>query len=556
MVKKVYYLPTLLLVVFFFIFVWKNTYNFPFLDDFDNPLDFLLIFERAEGFLASLKEFFEFHSDHKLLNLRVEIFSYLTLFGPLNLQIIILFNNLFIFFSFLILTKFVTRGSFKALVVFVGALFLFSNSYFTAIYFAHVSANYGPVVFLGLAGLLFFKKDLSWSRLFLIFVLCTFSFFSFGNGIVSFFVFALLLVYTRQYQKAIIFCLAAVLIVLVFFIGYERAGYLKEYDLGFEAIFVKLLGILNLFGSFVLVLPVASRLSLYIGIIILLIGVLFFWLDLFGKEKRDRDQVLLWAALLFFWGTMALIVHGRVNSYQEVGESLTDRYRFYSLFGFVTLFFIVTNRLETKWKNLVSVILVGAGVLFSLYSYFGRNEENTFYKKLMIATENNYYKFGKGMYYYQGVGGIRVTGILDSVYAKEYLKPNDNLFSDLSFELPVSSVNMNFEQRTIPRKFGADEFNDYLLYAEVYDLEFLSEQEKGAYLVLADDKGKGYLYPFKQNQRSGKNFFKGGVGATTELNLGNVPNGEYKLMVMIYETPNNYKVYDSGKVYTNNYAMN
>lgn len=549
---KVLYLVVSLVILVFFLFNCKYTYDFPYLDDFDTPVNFLRRLIKNNGIQEKLKIFFEFHSDHRLFNLRVEVLIYYLLFGYINLHTITFINNLFILFSFLIVVKFLNRGAFTPLIVLILALFLFSNSYFTAINWAHVSANYGPVVFFSIAGLLLFEKNgsISGVKLSLIFIFCSIALFSFGNGIISFFSYILLLIYFKHYRKALIFAGFTLLIIGVFFIDYQRATYLEEVHWGVEGLLAKMLGFIRLVGAFSFINDDWTVIPTVTGTVILAVTLLLFYLSFFKKEEKKTNNVYLWAVYIFFLGTLLAIAHGRINNFNELKEAFVDRYRFYSLFALITFVSILFNTINFRTIRYIGFLMVFAALSFNIYSYLAVHKVayNNYYKKLLVCTENNFINFKRGVYYYQGDDRTIVKSLAE-VYEKKLLKFNNNVLQQVDLgSNDAGEVQLDVKTDSVYRRYGKTVFYDRMLFVKLKDLRFKNHNLSGAYLALEHNEGKAYYYPFYQNSHIGRNFVKGGVGGYTDLNMINIPHGLYKVKVLVYNGLKNYEVYSSNEV--------
>lgn len=527
--KAIFKLLTFLVISAFLTFIILYTYNLPKGDDFDSPLNALMDSSQSSGILNYLQGLTGFHSDHRLVYLRLTSHAFANLFGQYNFQIYAILNCLLLLPIFYFTVKPLIRQE-KFWEIFILSLIVFTSVYYDAILWAHVSSTYTPVLFFAMLAIKeLTKEQLTAKNILLCLFLCLFCLGCFGNGLFLFFVIFLLLLVRKQFRFAILWLIVSLITTKIYFIGHIKSDYLQGNDY-FGAYLGKFLGFLSLMGSHIAVDKFAVNHNIALGLIVALL-LIFYVVKNIKKILNDKSYMRLAAFLTFCLVTLFVIAVGRVGKDEEYLYLIQDRYRFYGVFTLALLMTLYFVRYKCNQITLVVLSIFFATInLLSFLTY--KPDLDLSFKEQNCATFN-YDRNGAGLSYYYNFEEIASERMQKFTEAGFFTIKPAELFGKIN-EIPRTSLDTEIQ---LKEKRNETKFSEkltivnYSILLEYPEFVGSSHRLNGCYFLFESD-GNSFIFPSLPNPHSGKNIFKNGIGVKATIRKNFFKEGTYKISVV------------------------
>jgi hypothetical protein len=502
--------------------------NVPREDDFDSPLNTILKFKSLS--LADFSHFFEFHSDHRLVFLRVETWFQYLMAGNINFKLITFFNIVLLVPIFYLLVK-PLINKLKYLEASIVSLVVFVFVYDKSIFFTHISSTYPPVLLFVVLALYFycFSRYNLLIKTSLSLFFCVLALLGYANGISAFFIFPILMLFNKQFKSIIPWGLATAAIIKIYFYGYERSAYLGQPEY-FNYFLTKIKAFFFLIGSFNII---DIRINLYLGIMIFII-ILVLLLDTLVRKKYQNPEIIFyWGILIFLLGTIMMISLGRVTGHDDLTHIDVNRYRFYSVFILATTFCLVVydKSISTNFLRVTFILFA----TFNILSFFKNKPGMDYNNKQDLCQSYNWINNKKGLNYYMGsesdaIEKMEAFGKMN-IYTQGYSNSFTSIF-DLKLEEP--------KPITITKNEITQTFDSVSVTHKLYNIEEKSYENKyhnssGCFVVLKSEEST-YLFPTKSKPHYGRNFIKNGVGVNGEINTEFLEQGDYCVYLLTIDS--------------------
>lgn len=343
-----------LLPIATFLFILSiNVINLPFYDDYDTVLRYLKQFhfddwESSENLFSKL---ILPHNEHRILLSRITVLIYHYFFDIINIKHLVLFQNIFLFLTFLFVLKVIkeTKLNHKQQVITLAVFSLFNLAFWsTSFFFSGGIQHYTSFLFSFLCLYLINKApqitNLQWIGA----LLCGFvATFSFGCGLLVMPIGAFLLWVKNQKRQSVIWGAVTCLFALIYI---TNAGHKSSDPVAFN-----LFSFIKFFFTFLgspFYINAYTPTAVWINTLIcMIIGsmVFLFWIYLFFSGYYKKNT-LLYCLFSFCVATGLLLAYSRFD-YNASG-GVVSRYMFFSRCLFIWLVIIFMNRFEIRKRYL------------------------------------------------------------------------------------------------------------------------------------------------------------------------------------------------------------
>lgn len=531
--KAIFKLLIFLVIAAFFTFILLYTHNLPKDDDFDSPLNALLALSESKGVISYFKELLEFHSDHRLVYLRLTSAWYTNIFGQYNFQIYTILNCLLLLPIFYFIVKPLIKQQ-KYWEILILSLVIFTVIYHDALIWAHVSATYTPVLLFAILAIRqICKHDLTYKDLLICLLYCLFCLGVFGNGLFLFVPILIVLLIRKKFKFSGIWFALTVLFGSVYFIGHIRPDYLQGHDY-FGAYTGKLLGFFGLMGSQLAVDKFAVNQNIVLGI-----AIAFFLFFFLAKNVKlilqDNTFLKLTALLLFCLTTLFVITIGRVSKNEDYLYLIQDRYRFYGVFTLaiaLTLYFV-----RYKTNKFVLTILTVVFFISNFWSFLVFKPELDLSYKNQNCSTYNYAKNQTGLFYFFNFEERAIVRFQKFIAAGFFNSPKPTeLFEKISKcerTLLTDGVTLKEQQSKITFNENLTIVNEMILF-DYPTFTGSSHRLNGCYFLFESDENS-YIFPSMPNPHQGRNILKNGIGVKATVRRNFLKEGTYKIAVVEVE---------------------
>lgn len=317
-------------VVFFYYVYEIYTFNFPFDDDFYAITNFLTHYSNSASILDKIEQFFYTEREHiNILVRSITLIEYSSL-GYLDFKILGIVGNLFLLpILYLLYLHMPKKNGYNGLLLFIPVAFILTSGSYWANSTRGLTAiqHFGVLLFTLLAMHFFTKK-----KLLIPFICCVCATYSFGNGIVSFFVIMVMLFLDKEYKKLLLFGTGAFLVIGIMLYQIYPLYEVKKTNV---PLYVKIRFFINIFASHL------GRKYLYstffVGISCL--ATACYLLVRKGYYKIDKFH----AGLLVFIIVTIFFISIR-RSYMGLYGSFISRYTMYSLLLLILIYYMLLKQ--------------------------------------------------------------------------------------------------------------------------------------------------------------------------------------------------------------------
>ncbi|WP_031526401.1 hypothetical protein [Dyadobacter crusticola] len=534
------------LILFFLSLVISNSVNVPNGDDLYCLLLFTQQFQDASTFSERLHLLTGQWVEHRIVYSRLAALVSYWLTSQVNFVTIILIGNATLVGFTVLFWKLIKKANVSLYYLIPVVLTLFSPVTYEANLWAGASTVYMPVAFLGLLTiyLLVYHGRTGMILAMLSALLATFSF---GNGMFTFVAAIAVLLYQRKIKSAVIFGIAAVAAVFLYFQDFEAhsstnafgvAEHFKKPQYLAYNLFGFVGGILDYTENSNAPVVASNSLGLVLGLLLFVAicagSVIFLREQPLGGERPGmRNLKIAWLGMAaFILMTAVIMAYSRTSG--AAMNTLSSRYKIYSMLCWIMVYCLCL--IHFNRKKVVGMVFGGVSLLILLFNYYNHYDKLTNYKSYLLSGLFNYTTNGQWLIYrhtayYEGASKMLSDSIANSLEPVYAFNPVFNELSHSALNRAALLKNVRIsEDTTIDGKFGKR------LTIHTDDYPSSSNYFKGIYLVVYNDTN---IYLFVANPaKNGRinmvtrgEYFKKGFYLDNDFGKTLKPGSQYKLAV-------------------------
>ena len=369
--KYVFWLISLLIIGFYFYQILSLSFDFPFYDDYDVILKFLINWVQSEGFVQKIKLLFNQHNEHRVVFLRLTTLLNYYLEGKVNFKHLIIFGNLGLLLIFIILAKkqVSEKKQNSALMIASIASLLFQFASWDNAFWAMASLqNFWIHTWAILLFYLFFSDfkyriPLSLISLFMVI-------FTSGNGFLVLIILFFYLILRKNKQELVVFSAFSLILVFIYFYKYTSNGQATHQS--FQI--VELLKFAFGFIGALFYLPQFSFISIVVGFLV----VALFFYAIFKKYYLQNP--FNFSILTFLLITTAVVALSRADRGFEA--AVISRYRINSTLLIIFSFLIFIDIFHFAKEKIVLFLFFVFSFAYNIVSF-------SVYKDRIAQTQEN-----------------------------------------------------------------------------------------------------------------------------------------------------------------------
>jgi len=390
MSKYIFLLLSVLIIFIFCLTLVQNAQNIPSFDDYDATLSFIrnFYFEKRP-LLQRTKLLFSFHNEHCIMISRTSAAIYYYIFQEINFTHLVLYQNLFLFGFFAVLLAIMRQQNLLSFpVVLFATFFLFSLSFWQVSFYYWAGIQHYAVFFFSFLCLFLLNKtERPGSGSFLLAVLCVLlAVCSFGNGLLTLFLGAFLLLVQKKYRTLIAWSTISAVILIVIFLSRNPTQIADSEKFNFEWMGRLLFTFL---GSYLFVNPSVN--TLYTTNILLCfafgVAVFVFWLWLFFKGYAFKNPLLY---VLFSMPVLTGIIISISRFSTKAAGGIAPRYMFFTAVIPVMLSLILLDLKILNKKSQQILLIIGSMIWMS--SFYNNSAALKFSNKELVTAINVWQK--------------------------------------------------------------------------------------------------------------------------------------------------------------------
>ncbi|NIJ54319.1 hypothetical protein [Dyadobacter arcticus] len=450
------------IVIVFWATAYRFSYNFPYYDDFQNIIQFVYKYLKADGIWMKLSLLFEQNFEHRVLFAKL-----LTLFqyyftGQVNIQWLIILGNLSLLGILFLFCKYFFRNQLALISLFSITCLLFQvQHYEDTISWATCSLQHAPCIFFSL---LSFHIALNRGNLFLGAGLVLMALFTSANGLSSILIWLVIVFFTTQdRRKMVIPSLILVTLTLVHLTTLTiHSGSLVEHAT--SNIPVKFILLLSFAGQVADVNMIGHIAPSVILGAIFLTPLLIVCLQVV-RGKYPPITALQWfcaAGIVTLLFVAFLIVFARGVEPDFIGYKM-DRYKIYAAFFAV----LAIGFYDPYWSvprigALMRFVIAGSSLVFCVGSYYAYYGNIVNYRNTIEANEYNFL-WSKTIYYPIIYQDPTTASYMDFAQKSFFHKPpeiNDLAFAEISWGNIKDSVIIEKMETKSTITFANSEWGD------------------------------------------------------------------------------------------------
>jgi hypothetical protein len=522
-------------IIVYFTFVIKSSVDFPYEDDYQAILDFLISYNYATTFSSKIELILAQHNEHRIIFGKLITVLYYKLFGSINFVNLIILGNISLLGIWLIVLKSIKiELNNRRLLAFIPVtIFLFNFRYVDVSCWAMASLQNIWVILFAFLSLYFLLNDKKQS-ISLAVLFATLATFTSGNGLLTFLTGIIMLILRKDSRKVIIlFASAFIINIMGFAIGIHKVGHHPSF---FDSLISEpsnlFLYPLNFIGS---LFDISSNICKYlIGAIIL---SLFFFIFI---KKLYKLNYLLGAFLLFMILTVGIVSVSRFGF--GVEQASASRYMINStliyiiigLFFYQQLHVIISERLFT----IAFSVIVFISIVFSFNSY-----KQNFYRFIYAKQEqHNLSLINKGI---RAKIDYHFPGIDDTPAEKILIESNKLGIYKINLTNFLTTINIqNYRKDTEHTQYIIDNFRP--INDSTYTISgwiFIKNQpsfSSTVYIEIEDSLSNSFIeipnYSFRSDVTeayASDNCDYSMSGFYKEIKTSRYPKGSYQLSLLI-----------------------
>jgi len=384
MSKYLFLLLSVLIIFIFCLTLVQNAQNIPSFDDYDATLSFIRNFYFEKRLLLQkTKLLFSFHNEHCIMISRASAAIYFYIFQEINFKPLVLYQNLFLFGFFAVLLAIMRQQKLISFpVVLFTIFFLFSLSFWQVSFYYWAGIQHYTVFFFSFLSLFLLNKtEKPVSRDFLLAVFSVLlAVCSFGNGLLTLFLGAFLLLVQRKYRTLIAWSIISAAILIVIFLSRNPAQIADGEKFNLEWMGRLLFTFL---GSYLFVNPSVNMLYTVNIIICFAFGVavFIFWLWLFFKGYAFKNPLLY---VLFSLPILTGIIISISRFSTKAAGGIAPRYMFFTAVIPVMLVLILLDLKILNKKSQQFLVVLGS-IIWMTSFYNNINALKSSNKELVTA---------------------------------------------------------------------------------------------------------------------------------------------------------------------------
>ncbi len=372
--------------VFFFWAVASAALNIPIGDDFDTVLGFLNSFLSAGDFFGKAGIVFEQHNEHRLVFNRLVTLIQYYLFGEADLRGLIIFGNLSLAGSAVLLAFIYRERLERVLYLLPASLIIFNFQYYETVNWAMASVSNLYVLFFALLSLylLFARQSAaSFAGALLCYAIAAFTQ---GGGLFVGLAGIAMLAIGRQFKRAALWGLATAVLFSLYFYGYHTpAGHPSVLSVISAEPFLPVRFFFSFLGS---PLPMPEVFGIFsFGF--------FIYLTMKGYYAANRA---VYAFLLFLFITAA--VTSITRSGFGLDQALASRYKVVSTLIFAIHYLAAVEIMKAGIaKRLFVALLIAGSLVFNINAYLSNRVELAMQKEVLTYGYLTWQEIGRGLIY-------------------------------------------------------------------------------------------------------------------------------------------------------------
>lgn len=380
-------------IIAFYNSLYKNSYNFPFYDDFNSILEFMGFFLSADSLREKIRLLFALHSEHRLVFDRVIALMEYYFFGEVNFKSFIMIGHVAVLTAVIMLYRsFQLKSKMHIIYLLPIALIAFNFRYFETSFWPMAALQNLWVLAFALSSLYYLEKNTRYS-IYISILLGWVATFTSANGMMTFVAggFVLLLNKNLLKKDKLIWLGAGIVSFAAYFYHYVKPGYhpeiikpLMDNPMGFLGYALAFLG-----GVF----TEDTTTAIWIGIGLVACMLFLTW------KKYYAENPIIYGFMVFILITSVLAALTRFGF--GLAQSLSSKYTISSALMVACCYIAMVPYLYRRMKL---VVLVAATAL-AFYFHFGtydkylpakKAEKEEFEKNYALVTAGklSYFNFG------------------------------------------------------------------------------------------------------------------------------------------------------------------
>lgn len=375
-------------IIIYFYFLSEYSLNIPKWDDHALKA-FILDYQNADGILAKFQTFFKQHNEHRIAFDRLITLIVFQIHGTIDYRWLMWVGNFTLIGVLFIFYKIFQKQKISLLLFVPLPLILFQLQLWENTFWGMAAVqNFGIIFFI--FGLIYLISSEKKVHFYLALVFAFFATYTSGNGITVFPVCIVLLVLQRRFIETIIFGIASIILIGVYFYHYQMPPSNPSMQgIGLGKI---MFGFFSFLGSTFDLMPNSSgriKLTIVAGGVLFIISTIIAIYLIFNSKllKRNRflshTELFVLGSLMFLIGTAFVVTFTRI-SFGDVGL-LTSRYKIYAILLLITIYLYIISKVELNNRNWLAFLLILISILFNLLANYINFKEVINFRNQLIS---------------------------------------------------------------------------------------------------------------------------------------------------------------------------
>ena len=543
--NKLPVLATIIVILIFYFFCYKFSYNFFYQDDF-HLLRFVTIFQDdSVGFQQKINALYNQHNEHRIIFPRLFVLLDYYLQGHLDWQFLNVISALYYLGIFVFFVLIIKKINLLNWYILPAALFIFQPSAYQNFYWTISILQQVGNVFWAMFlfySLVYFNPKKFWISLLLIIVLT----FTHGNGLFAFGVGGFLLFLQKRFKDLGVWIILMVIVALFYFWGYYTAQ--SSNILGSLSDPLRLIGCFGGFwGGFIYDFfenDYQVDFTIFGGLLIfstlLLINLKIVLSHFFSTIKNKfqsyfpQENLFLLACFLYLTITAGLVALSR--SWSSIEAGFQNRYLHNSVIALVLLYVSLLHYKSPLIKKSIGIVMLFLGLIFNVFSWYHNYEFISFQRKSQEADAINFQLNGISI-----VNDKSFNHNIKATLQESYVKgisvfPESSLVKSIQNLDDINNKQSNNLQIVI-QKDSLLEFNiANSNYRDIYYFNNFSIPYQGDIYIILKSPKNTFISPTSHRRNSKINQLKTGQfftdGFMTTIMTDAMPKNEYQVGIL------------------------
>ncbi|TLV03266.1 hypothetical protein [Dyadobacter luticola] len=428
-------------ILTFWLSAFQFSYNFPYYDDFQNIVQFIYNYVRAENFGTQLALLFEQNFEHRVIFAKFLTLLQFRITGSINIQWLIFLGNLSILGILALFFPYFSRKQLSLIALFAITCLLFQMQHYEdTISWATCSLQHAPCVFFSLWS---FHLALNRRNLFASAALALLALFTSANGLSTIVIWLIIVLLVSENRRKVVIpalLLVAVTIIHLVTLTIHSGSLLTHVTHSVGAKCILLLSFAGLVADPNILHSIWP--SVLLGAVFLAPLPIVAFQMIRGRHRQVTTlQWLCVTGLVTLLFVAFLIVFARGTDADYDGYKM-DRYKIYAaFFAALAVAFYDGYWSGFQWENVIRLPIAGAALLFCIASYYLYYGSIVNYRKTIIANQYSY-QWSKAIYYPVIYADAKTPLYMDFAL-KTFFKPENAFsFSSINWKSVTDTVSV------------------------------------------------------------------------------------------------------------------